>query len=30
MDIAWLGAGVACFVVSAGLVRLFNSLKGEE
>jgi hypothetical protein len=30
MDIAWLFAGVAFFGVSAGLVRLFCSLKAGE
>ena len=30
MDIVWLAAGIAFFVCSFGLLRLFDSLKGEE
>jgi hypothetical protein len=30
MDIAWLLTGVAFFGLSAGLVRLFGSLKAGE
>jgi hypothetical protein len=30
MDIAWLLAGATLFGVSAGLVRLFSSLKAGE
>jgi hypothetical protein len=30
MDIAWLVAGAAFFVVSYGLVRFFDSLRAED